>query len=144
MDITPQKYQQYVRSKSRRSPPGKGYGAGLCHRRLICAADRSSETDSGRRACPEDAGTATSVSLVFLSALLTGLGSLPPDRPVLVGRTLVTITGFANAVASPAIDFKAEGFVTGMAAKMFLWRGRSLVYGTLASVLYGLMLWLVG
>ena len=58
--------------------------------------------------------------------------------------TLVPITGFANAVASPALDFKAEGFVTGMAAKMFVIAGPVIVYGTLASVVYGVVLWALG
>ena len=58
--------------------------------------------------------------------------------------TLVPITGFANAVVSPALDFKAEGFVTGMAAKMFVIAGPVIVYGTLASVVYGVVLWALG
>lgn len=58
--------------------------------------------------------------------------------------TLVPITGFANAVVSPAIDFKTEGFVTGMAAKMFLVAGPVIVFGTVASTLYGLIIWLAG
>ena len=58
--------------------------------------------------------------------------------------TLVPITGFANAVVSPAIEFKAEGFVTGMAAKMFIIAGPVIVYGTVASVLYGVILVIFG
>ena len=91
-----------------------------------------------------DAGTATSVTLVFLSALATGLGVYHKLARWAGAGTLVPITGFANAVVSPAIDFKAEGFVTGMAAKMFLVAGPVIVFGTLASALYGLILWLIG
>ena len=58
--------------------------------------------------------------------------------------TLVPITGFANAVVSPAIEFKAEGFITGMAAKMFIIAGPVIVYGTVASVLYGVILVIFG
>ena len=91
-----------------------------------------------------DAGTATSVTLVFLSALLTGLGLYHRLARFGGAGTLVPITGFANAVASPALDFKAEGFVTGMAAKMFVIAGPVIVYGTLASVVYGVVLWALG
>ena len=88
----------------------------------------------------EDAGTASSISLVFLSALLTGLNLYNKLARFGGAGTLVPITGFANAVVSPAIDFRCEGFVTGMAAKMFLIAGPVIVFGTLASVIYGVVL----
>lgn len=92
----------------------------------------------------DDASTAVSMTLVALSALLTGL-SLYDDIARHAGAgTLVPITGFANSVVSPAIDFKAEGLVTGMAAKMFVIAGPVIVFGTLASVLYGAALMLLG
>ena len=77
---------------------------------------------------------------MFLSALLTGLNLYNKLARYGGAGTLVPITGFANAVVSPAIDFKSEGFVTGMAAKMFLIAGPVIVFGTLASVLYGVIL----
>ena len=83
-------------------------------------------------------GTATSCTLVFLSALLTGLNLYNKIARYGGAGTLVPITGFANAVVSPAIDFKSEGFITGMAAKMFLVAGPVIVFGTIASVLYGI------
>ena len=89
-----------------------------------------------------DAGTAESVSLIFLSALLTGLSVYDNIAKMAGAGTIVPITGFANSVVSPAIEFKAEGFVTGMAAKMFTIAGPVIVYGTLASVVYGLVYWL--
>ena len=92
----------------------------------------------------EDAGTATSCSLVLLSALLTGLNLYNKIARFGGAGTLVPITGFANAVVSPAIDFKSEGIVTGMAAKMFLVAGPVIVFGTLASVVYGVVLMLTG
>lgn len=92
----------------------------------------------------DDAATATSVSLVFLSALFTGLNLYNKLARFGGAGTLVPITGFANAVASPAIDFRAEGLVTGMAAKMFLIAGPVIVFGTAASVIYGVVLWLLG
>ena len=81
---------------------------------------------------------------MFLSALLTGLNLYNKLARFGGAGTLVPITGFANAVVSPAIDFKSEGFVTGMAAKMFVIAGPVIVFGTLASVIYGVILMLFG
>ena len=91
----------------------------------------------------EDAATATSVSLIFLSVLLTALNLYNKLGRYGGAGTLVPITGFANAVSSPAIDFRAEGIVTGMAAKMFLVAGPVIVFGTTASVIYGVVLWII-
>ena len=89
-----------------------------------------------------DAATATSVTLVFLSALFTGL-SLYDDLAKHAGAgTLVPITGFANAVSAPAVEFKTEGFILGTAAKMFTIAGPVIVYGVSASVVYGIIYWL--
>ena len=79
-----------------------------------------------------------------ISALLTGLNLYNKLARFGGAGTLVPITGFANAVVSPAIDFKSEGFVTGMAAKMFTVAGPVIVFGTLASVIYGILLKLFG
>ncbi len=90
----------------------------------------------------QDASTAASMSLVALSALLTGL-SLYDDIAKHAGAgTLVPITGFANAVAAPAVEFKTEGFILGVAAKMFTIAGPVIVYGLAAGVVYGLVYWL--
>ena len=89
-----------------------------------------------------DAATATSMTLVFLSALFTGL-SLYDDLAKHAGAgTLVPITGFANAVAAPAVEFKTEGMILGTAAKMFTIAGPVIVYGVSASVVYGLIYWI--
>jgi len=89
-----------------------------------------------------NAATATSMTLVVLSALCTGL-SLYDDLAKHAGAgTLVPITGFANAIAAPAIEFKTEGFVLGVGAKMFTIAGPVIVYGTVASVVYGLIYWI--
>lgn len=88
----------------------------------------------------QDAGTATSASLVLLSVLLTGLNLYNKIARYGGAGTLVPITGFANAVASPAIDFRSEGFVTGMAARMFTVAGPVIVYGVIASAVYGVIL----
>ena len=92
----------------------------------------------------QEAASATSVTLVFLSVLLTALGLYHRLARYAGAGTLVPITGFANAVASPAIDFRAEGIVTGTAVKMFTVAGPVIVFGTAASVVYGLVLYLLG
>ncbi len=89
-----------------------------------------------------DAGTATSMTLVVLSALLTGL-SLYDDIAKHAGAgTLVPITGFANAIAAPAVEFKTEGMILGTAAKMFTIAGPVILYGICAGVLYGGIYWI--
>ena len=90
-----------------------------------------------------DASTATSVTLVFLSVLATSLGLYHRLARYAGAGTLVPITGFANAVASPAIDFRAEGIITGTAVKMFTVAGPVIVFGTAASVVYGVILCLL-
>ena len=89
-----------------------------------------------------DASTAASMTLVAISALLTGL-SLYDDIAKHAGAgTLVPITGFANAITAPAVEFKTEGFILGVGAKMFTIAGPVIVYGVSASVLYGLIYWI--
>ena len=91
-----------------------------------------------------DAATLTSVTLVFLSALLTGLGLYDDIAKVAGAGTLVPITGFANAVVSPALEFKAEGYVLGLGAKLFVISGPVIVYGACAAVLYGAIVFVMG
>ena len=89
-----------------------------------------------------DAGTAMSMTLVGLSALLTGLSLYDNIAKYGGAGPLVPITGFANAIAAPAIEFKTEGFVLGVGAKMFTIAGPVIVYGISASVVYGLIYWI--
>ena len=90
----------------------------------------------------EQSATATSMTLVALSALLTGLSLYDNIAKHAGAGTLVPITGFANSVAAPAIEFKTEGFVLGVGAKMFTIAGPVIVYGTVASVIYGVIYWI--
>ena len=90
----------------------------------------------------EDAGTAMSMTLVAISALLTGLSLYDNIAKHGGAGTLVPITGFANAVAAPAVEFKTEGFILGVGAKMFTIAGPVIVYGVSASVVYGLIYWI--
>ena len=90
----------------------------------------------------QDAGTATSMTLVALSALLTGFSLYDNIAKYAGAGTLVPITGFANSVAAPAVEFKTEGFVLGVGAKMFTIAGPVIVYGVSASVVYGFVFWI--
>ena len=90
----------------------------------------------------QDAGTAASMTLVALSALLTGLSVYDDIARHAGAGTLVPITGFANSIAAPAVEFKTEGFVLGVGAKMFTIAGPVIVYGLSASVMYGVIYWL--
>ena len=89
-----------------------------------------------------DAGTATSMTLIALSALLTGLSLYDNIAKHAGAGTLVPITGFANAIAAPAVEFKTEGFILGVGAKMFTIAGPVIVYGVSASVVYGIIYWI--
>ncbi len=145
METTPQKYQTYVKQKQKKSPIAKNTALAFLIGGLICALGQLiSDGYAAAGLNQDDTAAATSISLVFLSALLTGLNLYHRIARFGGAGTLVPITGFANAVVSPAIDFKAEGFVTGMAAKMFLVAGPVIVFGTLASAVYGIILWLIG
>lgn len=90
------------------------------------------------------ASTVASVSLIFISALLTGLKVYDNIAKFGGAGTLVPITGFANAVVAPAMEFKAEGYILGLGAKMFIIAGPVIVYGVTASVVYGLIIYLFG
>ena len=141
MDMSPKEYQQYVQQKAPKSPVVKDTVLAFIIGGLICVLGQAIQNGwSAAGLGQEDAGTATSCTLVLLSALLTGLNLYNKLARFVGAGTLVPITGFANAVVSPAIDFKSEGFVTGMAAKMFLVAGPVIVYGVTASVIYGIIL----
>ena len=88
-----------------------------------------------------DAGTLASMTLVALSALLTGFSLYDNIAKFAGAGTLVPITGFANSVAAPAVEFKTEGFILGVGAKMFTIAGPVIVYGVSASVVYGFIYW---
>ena len=89
----------------------------------------------------DTAKTLTSCTMIFLGVLLTALGVYDKLARKAGAGTLVPITGFANAMSSPGIEFRTEGFITGVGAKMFVIAGPVLVYGTTAAVLYGAVLW---
>ena len=145
MDMTPKEYQAYVARKAPKSPVVRDTVLAFLIGGAICVVGqliRNGWMAAGLS--QEDAGTATSCTLVGISALLTGLNLYNKLARFGGAGTLVPITGFANAVVSPALDFRSEGFVTGMAARMFLVAGPVIVFGTTASVVYGIVLMLTG
>lgn len=145
MDMSKKDYQKYVQDRAQKSPIVKDCLFAFLIGGAICVAGQAildGFTAMGLE--KTDAGTATSIALVFLSALLTGLNLYNKLGRYGGAGTLVPITGFANAVVSPAIDFKAEGLVTGMAAKMFTVAGPVIVFGVTASAIYGVILMLMG
>lgn len=145
MNMTPKEYNRYVARLAKKSPLGKDLLNSFLIGGLICVLGQLILNGyTALELSEQDAAAATSVSLVFLSAVLTALSVYDDLAKIAGAGTLVPITGFANAVVSPAIEFKAEGFVTGMAAKMFIIAGPVIVYGTVASVLYGVILVIFG
>lgn len=141
MDMTPQEYQAYVKKVEPKSPLLKDLLLAFVIGGAICTVGQLIQNGwSAAGLNQEDAGTATSCSLVLLSAVLTGLGLYCRLARFAGAGTLVPITGFANSVVAPAVDFKTEGLITGMAVKMFTIAGPVLVYGVTASVIYGIIL----
>ena len=145
MDMSPKEYQEYLKRINPRSPVGKNMVLAFLVGGAICCAGQAIGDWYGLLGLNrQDAATAASITLVFLSALFTGLGLYHRLARYAGAGTLVPITGFANSVASPAIDFRAEGIVTGTAVKMFTVAGPVIVFGTAASAVYRLILWALG
>lgn len=94
-------------------------------------------------AAEKDSKTLCSVTLIFIGILLTAIGVYDKIAKHGGAGTLVPITGFANAVSSPAIEFKSEGYITGLGAKLFIIAGPVIVYGVSASIIYGFVLWIL-
>ena len=143
MDMSNKDYDKFVQARAAKSPIVKNCAFAFVIGGAICVLGQAildGFTALGLE--KTDAGTATSVCLVALSALLTGLNLYNKLGRFGGAGTLVPITGFANAVVSPAIDFKTEGFITGMAAKMFTVAGPVIVFGVSASVVYGVIYWI--
>lgn len=94
-------------------------------------------------ATEKDSKTLCSVTLIFIGILLTAIGVYDKIAKHGGAGTLVPITGFANAVSSPAIEFKSEGYIAGLGAKLFIIAGPVIVYGVSASIIYGFVLWIL-
>ena len=144
MDMSPQEYQAYVKGMQKKSPLLKDMALAFGIGGAICVVGQLIQTGWLMLLPREDAASATSISLVFLSALFTGLNLYNKLARFGGAGTLVPITGFANAVASPAIEFKSEGLILGLGAKMFVIAGPVIVYGISAGVIYGIICFAFG
>ena len=141
MDMTNQEYSRYVEQKAKPSPIWKNLTWAFCTGGLICTGGQALlNLYRGCGLSEGDAGTAVSVTIIFLAALFTGLGWFDKLAKHAGAGTLVPITGFANAVVAPALEFRSEGLVMGVGARMFAIAGPVLAYGISAAVLYGLVL----
>ena len=143
MNMDRETYKKYAKGHAPKSPVVKNcvkaflFGGGIC-----AFAQLLTNLYSVWGLNDEDSGLLASVTLVFLAALLTGIGVFDRIAKHAGAGTLVPITGFANSVVSPAIDTKAEGLVLGVGAKIFTVAGPVLLYATLAGTLYGVIYWI--
>ena len=139
-----QTYKKYADARAPKSPTAKNcVWAFLVGGSICCAAEELKRLYTAYLGLSaDDAGTLTSVTLVFVAVLLTGLGVFDKIAKHAGAGTLVPITGFANAVASPAIDSRGEGTVLGVGAKIFTVAGPVLLYGTFAGAIYGVAYWI--
>lgn len=139
-----QKYDEMVKKASPNSPIFTNCLKAFCSGGLICTLGQLLlRFYKNHSFAEEEAALLVSISLIGLSALLTAFGLYEKLGKFCGAGTIVPITGFANSVVSPAIEFKKEGKVFGMAAKMFLIAGPVIVYGTLTSMLVGLVYYFV-
>ena len=142
--MTEKQYDQFVKELSPRSPVWKDGLWAFCVGGGICVLGQwfiNWYTSLGLE--KSDASGAASMTLVAIAALLTGLSLFDNIAKRAGAGTLVPITGFANAIAAPAVEFKTEGLILGTAAKMFTIAGPVIVYGLGASVVYGVIYWII-
>lgn len=140
MNLDAKKYDTMTKKASPTSPVFADCAWAFCVGGAICTLGEAFGTAYAALGFDEiSAGTLTSASLIALSALFTALGWYQKLASKAGAGTLVPITGFANAVVAPAIEFKCEGLVTGVGAKMFVIAGPVIVYGMLASVAWGVL-----
>lgn len=145
MNIDEKEYGKYCEKRAKRSPLLRDCAAAFLVGGLICAlAQGFYEIYLAVKIPEETVKTLVPVTLVFLSALSTGCGIFDNLAKFAGAGTLVPITGFANAVVSPAMDDKSEGLIMGVGAKMFTVAGPVIVYGVLSSAVYGFIYWLCG
>lgn len=145
MKMSNEEYAQYIKNKMPRSPLAKDMLLAFIFGGLICCVGQLITDLWGRFGLEkEDASTAATICMVFLGALCTGLGFYDDLAKYGGAGTLVPITGFSNAVASPALEFRTEGFITGTSVKIFNIAGPVIVCGISASVIYGLVYWIWG
>lgn len=145
MNMDSEAYKKFTKAHAPKSPIGKDCLHAFWVGGLICTlAEGLLHIYQMLNMTEENAKTLVPITLIFLAALLTGVGIFDDIAKYAGAGTLVPITGFANAMASPAIDDKSEGLVMGVGAQMFTIAGPVIVYGVLTSVIYGFIYWLCG
>lgn len=145
MNISNEEYGELTKRRSHNSKLYKTVPMAFLTGGLICTLGQLLTNLYMMAGISKDtASTLTSISLIFLSILFTGLEWYDRIAQHAGAGTLVPITGFANAVASPALEFKSEGYVLGLGAKMFVIAGPVIVYGVSASVVYGIIYYIAG
>ena len=141
--MTEREYGKLVKEMAPKSPVGRDCLNAFFIGGLICMLGQVAiNVYKATGMEQQDAGTAASMTLVAISALLTGMSLYDNIAKHAGAGTLVPITGFANSLAAPAVEFKTEGFILGTAAKMFTIAGPVIVYGASASVVYGFIYWI--
>ena len=145
MDINKEAYKKYVKDTAPKSPVLKNccfaflFGGGIC-----VGGQLLFDLYRNITAYDDDSVYAlVSITLIFISALFTGIGVFDNIAKVAGAGTLVPVTGFANSVVSPAIDTKAEGFILGVGAKIFTVAGPVILYGILSGTVYGVIVWVI-
>lgn len=141
MNMDNEAYKKYVEARAKKSPIFKNCAAAFLVGGIICVIGHvlMSVYEKCLGVPEETASPLTSVSLIFIAVLLTGIGVFDKIASFAGAGTLVPITGFANAVSSPAIDSKTEGFVLGVGAKIFSIAGPVILYGISSGVIYGII-----
>lgn len=143
MQMNAKEYEQYAKKFEQKSPIVKNCVNAFWVGGLICTIGQLIFSRFQTLGLSKDtASLLTSASLILLSAILTGMSVYDDIARFAGAGTLVPITGFANSVVAPAMEFRFEGIVTGMAAKMFVIAGPVIVFGTSASILYGIIYFL--
>ena len=140
MKISQKQYSEMVKKASPDSKCMRDVPLAFLIGGLICVIGQALTDLYAYLGCDDRTAAAfCTITLVFLSAFFTGLGLYEKLAKYGGAGTLVPVTGFANAVASPAVEFKSEGYILGLGAKIFIIAGPVILYGTAASVLYGLI-----
>ncbi len=138
-------YKRYAQGRAKKSPILKNCINAYLTGGLICTAAQALTNLYKALGMSQDtAGSVTSITLIGVTALLTGLGWFDNIAKRAGGGTLVPITGFANAISSASIDNKSEGFILGVGTKIFSIAGPVILYGISAGVIYGIIYWLIG
>lgn len=144
MNVTPQQYQEMLKQASPNSKSYLNIPMAFLIGGLVCTFGQFlTNIYKSYGLSQEKASTVTAISLIFLSALLTGLNIYKKIAKVAGAGTLVPITGFANSVVAPALEFKSEGLILGLGAKLFIISGPVIAYGIIASIIYGIILYII-